>query len=117
MNWLQKLLGKGGAKPLTPVSRQATGGSPKLLTESAQCSRCGAVMTIFLGVNQPGTFPRAVFVHQSHRGCFRCGACGRYYCWDCSDFRKPCTCGVTSWRERQYFPAGVSPEEALKDVL
>ncbi len=89
----------------------------QLLLEAATCSQCNASMTIFLGVNRKGMFPTKVFVNESHRGCFRCAACGRYYCWDCSDSRKPCSCGIMSWQERQYFPAGVSPEYALRGLV
>jgi hypothetical protein len=88
-----------------------------LLLDNAACCRCKVAMTIFLGVNRAGSFPRKIFVHPSHRGSFRCAACGRYYCWNCSDSRKPCICGVQSWQERQYFPAGVSPKQALKGLV
>jgi len=116
-SWLRKLLGKTEAKPFAPALQQNKAGGSKLLTESARCCRCGAKMTIFLGVGRIGMFPRAVLFHQSHQGCFRCGACGRYYCWDHSDSREPCICGKTAWQERLYFPAGVMPEQELKDLL
>jgi len=101
--------------PLDPGRNKSS--RNRLLLESATCSQCKASMTVFLGVNRQGSFPRDVFTHESHQGCFLCAACGRYYCWDCSDSRKPCTCGATSWRERQYFAAGVSPEDALKGLI
>lgn len=89
----------------------------KLLLEKVKCCQCKTPMTIFLGVNHKGVFPRQVFVHNSHKGCFQCIDCGRYYCWDCSDSRKPCSCGSMQWQERQYFPAGVSPEQALSGLV
>jgi hypothetical protein len=91
--------------------------SKGLLLESATCDRCRARMTIFLGVGRLGMFPRQVFVSDSHRGCYKCAACERYFCWDCSDSRKPCSCGQQRWLERQYFPEGVTPEQALAALL
>ena len=88
-----------------------------LLLEEVKCSQCNTHMTIFLGVNHKGIFPRQILVHNSHQGCFQCIACGRYYCWDCSNSRKPCSCGAMQWQERQYFPAGVSPEQALRGLV
>ncbi len=88
-----------------------------ILTKIVKCWGCNEKMTIFLGVKHPGIFPRQVLVHQSHKWCYQCAACGRYYCWDCSDSRKPCSCGAKLWQEKLYFPAGVSPEQALKYLI
>lgn len=101
----------------TPRSKGKDQLMKQLLLENATCSQCHTSMTIFLGVIRVGLFPRDVYVHESHRGCLRCAACSRYYCWDCSDNRKPCSCGIASWQERQYFPDGVSPEHELRGLL
>jgi hypothetical protein len=63
---------------------------------STRCGRCGTTMFIITGM----MVRRDVFT-RSH-GCFQCGRCGQYTCYDCSDSRQPCECGARHWIEKTY---------------
>ena len=60
------------------------------------CARCGMPMYIITGkMLRTEDFKKS-------QGCFQCGNCGRYTCYDCSDSREPCDCGKKNWIEKSY---------------
>lgn len=61
-----------------------------------KCSTCNQAMTLLLN-----SFVSREVMAQS-QGCFQCGACGVYTCYDCSDNRTPCRCGEKKWRQASY---------------
>jgi tetratricopeptide (TPR) repeat protein len=60
------------------------------------CSKCGRSMSITTGMMVPRDLAA------QFQGCFQCGNCGRYTCYDCSDSREPCECGAKHWIEKSY---------------
>ena len=65
-------------------------------SRNVRCAGCRAKMVII-----SNAFVRRDLMMRS-QGCFRCAACGRYTCFECSDNRKPCTCGQQRWEQRTY---------------
>lgn len=89
-----------------------------LITEKAKCAKCGQPMVMLLGMGSPGFFniaeTMAMYEAKILQGCFRCGKCGRVYCYDCSDGDKACLCGESSWQERQYMKPGFEKKLGIK---
>lgn len=70
-------------------------------SRTVRCSSCGTAMLII-----SNAFVRQEIMMHS-RGCFQCGACGRYTCYGCSDNRELCQCGMLQWEQRTYIrPVG-----------
>lgn len=79
---------------------------PSLTTPDAYCSGCGIPMYLLAGK----MVQREILMES--KGCFQCGNCGRYTCYDCSDNREPCECGAKYWIEKGYLThdfVGISP--------
>ena len=65
-------------------------------SRNVRCSGCGTRMLIISNAAVRRE------VNMRSQGCFRCAACGRYTCYECSDNREACTCGAQRWEQRTY---------------
>jgi hypothetical protein len=67
-------------------------------------------MVMLLGMGAPGLINIADACRLEEagvlHGSFKCGKCGRYYCWDHSNADQTCQCGEQNWLERQYLDPG-----------
>lgn len=76
------------------------------ILEKTTCAQCGKPMVMLLGMGAPGFFNvQATYQLEKSgvlHGSFRCGKCGRHYCWDHSNAEDSCRCGEQNWLERQY---------------
>jgi hypothetical protein len=61
-----------------------------------RCGKCGIKMSLVKGFLTRSDISRV-------KGCYRCSACSMLTCYECSDSRKPCNCGVQQWEEQMYF--------------
>lgn len=69
-----------------------------LFNSGDRCGTCGRKMKMLSGL-----FMRTADLKTARtRGCYQCRACGRLTCYDCSDSRRACACGVQQWAERTY---------------
>lgn len=87
--------------------------SIKLDWKNTNCGECGRQMQVQV-VDGKETWTSALITPEVKdlmfkgvaKGAFRCGACGRYTCFECSHGTLPCRCGSLSWGEVIYLEGG-----------
>jgi hypothetical protein len=62
-----------------------------------KCYKCGVRMTIVSMVIE-----RSSHSGKTAQSGFQCTSCGRYTCYDCSDYREECKCGSKQWKQKLY---------------
>lgn len=101
---------------LTSISRaeRPTPNSMRAVTEKARCVQCREPMRILVEIRVSGVFGidmgKLYELTGQGKSALRCGACKRYYCWDCSDSTESCKCGATSWQgPHEYYSEDPEP--------